>query len=145
MDKVHDLGHERLLGTLSMAWCIPLQLEGTTCGHWVMATLEEAHPNLVLLVCIILHDHSLIGSNAAPGIPVHQIVYRPSTNHGPHQYHELKRQVPKMEAHSPKSLQLQANQIGYQLVSLPPFASTLNTTEVETCISRPRNQAILRP
>jgi len=68
MDKVHVLGHERLLGTLSMAWCIPLPLEGTACGHWVMATLEQARPSLVLLVRIVLHDHYLIGSNAAPGI-----------------------------------------------------------------------------
>lgn len=145
MDKVHDLGHERLLGTLSMAWCIPLLLEGTTCGHWVMANLEEAHPNLVLLVRIILHDHCRIGSNALPAIPVHQIVYRPTTNHGPHQYHELMPQVPEMGAHSPQYLQLPANRVGYQLVSLPRFASTLNTIEVETCISRPHNQAILRP
>lgn len=54
MDKVHDLGHGRLLGTSSMAWCIPLLLEWTTCGHWVMGTLEEARPNLVLLVRIVL-------------------------------------------------------------------------------------------
>jgi len=145
MDKVHDLGHERLLGTLSMAWCIPLLLEGTTCVHWVMPTLEEARPNPVLLVCILLCDHCPIGSNAAPGFPVHQIIYHPTTNHGPNQYHKLKRQVPKMGAHLPKYLQPLANLVGYRLVSLPHFVSTPSTNEVEICISRPHNQALLRP
>jgi hypothetical protein len=145
MDKVHDLGHERLLGILSMAWCIPLLLEGTTCVHWVMATLEEARPNPVLLVCIVLCDHFPIGSNVAPGFPVHQIVYRPTTNHRPHQYHERNRQVPKMGAHIPKYLQLLVNLVGYRLVSLPRFESTLSTSEDEICISRPHNLALLRP
>lgn len=145
MDTPHDLGHERLLGTLLMAWCIPLLLEGTTCVHWVMATLEEARPNPTLLVCIILYDHCPIGSNVAPGFPVHQIVYRPTINHGPHQYHEPKWQVPKMGAHIPKYLQLLANRVGYRLVSLPRFASTLSMSEAEPCISRPNNQTLLRP
>ena len=143
MDKVHDLGHERLLGTSSMAWCIPF--ESTTCGHWGMGTLEEAHPNLVLLVRIVLHNHYLIGSNAAPGIPIHQIVNRPPTRHDPCQYRELKRQAPKMGVHIPECLLPPANRVGYRPVSLLCFASTPTMSEVETRISRPHNRTLLRP
>jgi hypothetical protein len=145
MDRAHDRDLEHLLGTLSMAWCTPLLLEWTTCGHSVMGILEEARPNPVLLVRIVLHDHFLIGSNIAPGILIHQMVNRPTTNRNPRQYHELKRQTPKMGAHIPEYLLFPANRVDYQLASLPRFASTPSMSEAENCISKPHRRTILRP
>ena len=150
MDKIYDLGHDRLLETLLMDWCIPLPLEWTTCGHWVMGTLEETRPNPVLLVRIVMHDHYLIGSNIPPGIPIHQIVNRPAINYEPHQYHALKQRAHKMGAHKmgahiPEYLLVPASRVDYRLVSLPRFASTPTMSEVGLYISRPRNRTRLRP
>jgi hypothetical protein len=144
MDKVHDLGHERLLGTLSMAWCIPLLLEGTTCGHWVMATLEEAHPNLVLLVR--MSCTTIILSVLTP-----RLVSCPSDSRSPN-HKSRPPSIPRAQAASAQngSAHSQIPSTASEPSRLPArivaaFASTPSTSEVETCISRPRNQALLRP